>query len=80
MDTGLAKAALRTTQQGVEVGEQLLTAEDLAKLLKVSRYKVLRWYHGAGLPGRTISRKCVRFRWQEVLDWVDSRDEMLRSA
>lgn len=80
MDTVLAHATLPATQQGVEVGEQLLTADDLAKLLKVSKHQVLRWYHGNGLPGRTLSPKCVRFRWQEVLDWIDRREETLRSA
>lgn len=77
MDTLVA--ALKATQDGIEAGEKLLTAEDLAPLFQVSKHQILRWYHGEGLPGKAFSRKCVRFRWSDVARWIENQPEF-RSA
>lgn len=71
---------LSATQEGIETGEKLLTADDLAILFQVSKHQILRWYHGEGLPGKTFSRKCVRFQWSDVARWIESRSDFSRSA
>lgn len=52
---------------------ELLTAEELARLLKVSPKTVYRLAWSGGLPVIRISPKCVRFRSAAVEAWLLDR-------
>lgn len=75
----MTRTDLKATQDGIETGEKLLTADDLSKLFQVSTRQVWRWYHEQGLPGKNLSKKCVRFRWSDVAQWIEARAQA-RSA
>lgn len=47
----------------------LLTKEELAKLLKVSGRTIENWER-AGLPSYKLSPKVRRYKWTEVWTWI----------
>ncbi len=50
---------------------ELLDAEDVGRLLGVSRSQIFEWSRRAMMPESiTFSRACVRWRRREVVDWV----------
>lgn len=52
---------------------QLLTVDELARLLRVPKATIYRWRStGGGPPGYTIGRY-VRFRWPDVEAWLEER-------
>jgi excisionase family DNA binding protein len=53
--------------------DELLTARELARLLKVSSKTVYRLAWSGDLPAFKISRKCVRFDLEAVRRWLEMR-------
>ncbi|MFN2490295.1 MAG: helix-turn-helix transcriptional regulator [Actinomycetota bacterium] len=52
---------------------QLLTVDELARLLRIPKATIYRWRStGAGPRGYSIGRH-VRFRWVDVEAWLDER-------
>ena len=59
-----------------EEGEDLMTEEEVAKLLTVSVSTVKRLrVSGEGPRSIRISKRVVRYRRQDVLDWMRQRAE-----
>jgi excisionase family DNA binding protein len=52
---------------------EFLTAQDVARLLKVSSKTIYRFAWSGGLPAVRISRKCLRFRRAELEEWLRGR-------
>lgn len=53
--------------------EKLLTQEEVAELLAVSRYTVRQWRYAdpyQGPPYFKLSRRCVRYPLEELLTWI----------
>ena len=48
----------------------LLTTDELAELLRVSRRAVERWAAAGRIPGRVQVGRVVRWRRIEVLEWI----------
>lgn len=53
--------------------EELLTARELGLILKVSAKTIYRLAWSGDLPAVRISRKCIRFVWSEVEEWLNGR-------
>ena len=52
--------------------DDLLTADETARLLKVTRRTLSRWTLERGLPVVRLSQNCKRYRRAQVLVWVDA--------
>lgn len=52
--------------------ERLLTAAELGERLALSTATVLDWFEAGRLPGFKLGR-VVRFREEEVLEWVEAQ-------
>jgi predicted DNA-binding transcriptional regulator AlpA len=48
---------------------RLLTADEVARVLGVRRKRV----YSLPLPRIMLSEKCVRYRWSDLLAWLESR-------
>ena len=53
--------------------DDLINADQLAKILGVSRHYVYRLVQRDNLPHVRISRKCIRFRRADVGSWLLSK-------
>lgn len=57
-----------------EQERELLTADELAKKLKVKKSAVRRWTID-GLPRRHLGGKLVRFEYASALAWLERRHQ-----
>jgi excisionase family DNA binding protein len=55
------------------VSDRLLTARAVADMLDVSPETVLRWTRRGELPGIRLPGGAIRFRADEVEDWLEER-------
>ena len=53
--------------------KELLTTEELCKMLKVSRVTIHNW-RKKGLPCIKIG-KTIRYDYEEVMEWIESKNE-----
>ncbi|MBD3183462.1 helix-turn-helix domain-containing protein [Candidatus Poribacteria bacterium] len=53
--------------------DEILSTEQVMKLLSVSRPALYRWIETQGLPVKRIGRN-YRYRKSEVLEWFESKD------
>jgi excisionase family DNA binding protein len=53
--------------------EELLTAKELAQILKLKLSTIYAWTHTGMIPHIKISRNCIRFRLSDVLAWLEER-------
>lgn len=54
--------------------EQLISANELVKLTQLTyNFWAQRRYSGDGPPFIRLSAKCVRYRWGDVVEWLDKR-------
>jgi excisionase family DNA binding protein len=60
--------------------DELLTARELASLLKVSPKTIYRLAWSGDLPAIKISRKCIRFDLQAVQHWLEMRARNARRS
>ena len=78
------KAARRrwvsTTPGTAEVGDQLLTAREVADLLGVSAETVLRWTRRGELPAIRLPSGAIRFREAEIEAWLAERATTARGV
>ena len=51
--------------------EELLTAEEVAKILKVSPSAVFKWAKRGIVPSYWINEKCLRFRSSEIETFIE---------
>ena len=58
---------------------RLLTTRDVAELLGVSSESVLRWVRAGTLPGIRLPGGALRFRPDEVEQWLAGRATLDRS-
>lgn len=50
----------------------LLTEKEVATLLNVTPSCLQAWrYRGDGLPFIKISGRCIRYRWNDLQEWID---------
>jgi predicted DNA-binding transcriptional regulator AlpA len=49
--------------------DRLLTADEVARVLGVHRKRV----YALPLPRIMLSAKCVRYRWSDLLAWLETR-------
>jgi predicted DNA-binding transcriptional regulator AlpA len=49
--------------------DRLLTADEVARVLGVHRKRV----YALPLPRIMLSEKCVRYRWSDLVAWLESR-------
>lgn len=58
-------------KQGAPVSNRLMTAQELADYLGVSRWSVYRWNSLGTGPRRIKAGGVVRYRWADVEDWIE---------
>ncbi len=63
---------------GPNLEEPLIPIEELQRLLKTwasisASRSTLLYYRSIGMPCHVIGRRCVRFRWTEVQQWLLSQ-------
>ncbi len=51
--------------------EELLTAEEVAKILKVSNSAVFKWAKRGIIPSYRIHEKCLRFKKQDIEAFIE---------
>ena len=51
--------------------EELLTAEEVAKILKVSPSAVFKWAKRGIIPSYRIHEKCLRFKFSEIETFIE---------
>lgn len=51
--------------------EELLTAEEVAKVLKVSSSAIFKWARRGVIPSYRIHEKCLRFKAQDVVALIE---------
>ena len=56
-----------------ENDNDLITKEELARRLKVTQSAVNKWMAKRRLPYIKLGRRCVRFRWADVLKSLEVR-------
>ncbi len=61
-------------KKGDMENKEILTAEELAKRLKVSKAAVRRWTLD-GMPCRRLGGRLVRFEFDESLTWLEQRQQ-----
>ena len=59
------------------VPEEILKAEEVAKMLRVRRATIMRWVKENGLPRHMLGGGTPRFRRSEVLSWVSEHPALL---
>ena len=59
--------------------EEIFTADEIAKKLKVSKPAVRRWTR-EGMPCRRFGERLVRFELSTVLAWLESRKNEEQAA
>lgn len=55
--------------------DSLMTIEDLARMLGVTRWTISAWIRLKKLPVLRISRRLVRFRREDIEKWLESKKE-----
>jgi excisionase family DNA binding protein len=58
---------------------ELLTTTEIAEWLKIAESTVRKWVHYGFIPHVKIGR-CVRFRREDVENWIQQRAETGRST
>ena len=58
---------------------ELLTAEEVAKILKVSPSAIFKWAKRGIIPSYRLHEKCLRFKITDVKAFVEGGKEMDRS-
>jgi len=53
--------------------EKLLKANEVATMLGVNKLSVYHYVHEKHLPAVRISKKCLRFRRSDVLEWIEQK-------
>jgi excisionase family DNA binding protein len=53
--------------------ERLLTAEQVAEIIRVNIAVLYQWTHRGAIPHIKISKRMIRFREEEVMEWLDSK-------
>jgi len=56
-------------------GKLTKTVDEVAELLSVHRNTVLRWVNSGKLACTRFSRNSIQFTWDQVVDFVESREE-----
>ena len=51
--------------------EELLTAEDVARILRVTPSAVFKWARRGALPSYRIHEKCLRFKPDDVQSFIE---------
>lgn len=51
--------------------EELLTTDQVAERLQISRKTVRKWRYEGSLPAVKVGRRLVRYRWPQVLEWLE---------
>jgi len=60
------------TMSATETTSELLTVNDVAKLLSAGRRTICRWAQIGRMPEPVkLGRRCVRWRRADLLDWID---------
>jgi excisionase family DNA binding protein len=59
---------------------RLLTARVVAEMLDVSTETVLRWARRGELPGIRLPGGAIRFREDEIEDWLEERATLRRGS
>jgi predicted DNA-binding transcriptional regulator AlpA len=78
MDTQLK--AVEEIPEDIQARKDLLTTEEVRAFFHVSERQVWQWYHFEGLPYLNLGKKCIRFRWEDVEQWMLARRHVDRSA
>lgn len=50
---------------------ELLTAEEVAKILKVTPSAIFKWAKKGDLPSYRINEKCLRFKTQDIAAFIE---------
>ena len=50
-----------------------LTTDEVAEVLNVSPKTVRRWHYIGELKGRKIGNRLVRYRWDDITNWLEAR-------
>ncbi|MEW6003208.1 MAG: helix-turn-helix domain-containing protein [Nitrospirota bacterium] len=53
--------------------ERLLDIEELSKMLGVKRATIYAWIYQHKIPHIKLSKRLVRFRESEILDWIEKQ-------
>ena len=61
-------------KKGAKMAE-LVDADELARLLGVTKATVLTWRRRKWIPSRTMGQRCIRFVPDEVLAAMKTREE-----
>ncbi len=56
-----------------EGSPHLLTAEDLAYRLRVAPKTIRKWRYEDGMPAVKLGKRLVRYSWEEVFAWLQTR-------
>ena len=64
---------MNSTKGGMSMGEKLLNTNELSAMLGVTVNTLQIWRHqGKGPRYIKLSRRAVRYRQQDVLDWMNT--------
>ena len=59
----------------------LLTPDDVARMMRVSRRTVITWrYRGKGPRCVHVTHNCVRYRMSEVRKWLNGKEQQEQEA
>lgn len=53
--------------------ERLLTAERVAEMIGVDIHVLYQWTHRKSIPHIKLSKRMIRFRESEVMEWLKSK-------
>jgi len=53
--------------------EKLLTANEVAEMLNIKKASVYQYVYLKRIPAVKISKRCVRFRKTDFLNWLDKK-------
>ena len=51
--------------------EELLTAEEVARILKVSPSSIFKWAKRKVIPSYRINEKCLRFKEEDIMNLIE---------
>ena len=55
--------------------DELLKTDEVAKMLNVCRISVYNYVHKKNLQAIRISKRCLRFKKQDVLKWIEQQSQ-----
>jgi len=56
---------------------QLLRAEDVARILKVTPSAVFKWAKAGVIPSYRIHEKCLRFKREDIVAFIENGKEVV---